>query len=86
VEKTGGVDEAVGRRGRVLTLIAMTLSGSMILVDQTSIPLAVPDIVQGLQSDADVAQWVLTANVLLLAALMVFGGRLGDRSGSAGCS
>ncbi len=59
----------------------MTLSASMILVDQTSIPLAIPHIVDGLDSNPDLAQWVLTANVLLLAALMVFGGRLGDLIG-----
>jgi EmrB/QacA subfamily drug resistance transporter len=53
----------------------------MILVDQTAVPLAIPDIVQALNSDPDVAQWVLTANILPLAALMVFGGRLGDLIG-----
>src|SRR5262245_41649221 len=68
-------------RARVITLAAMTLSASMILVDQTSIPLAIPHIVDGLDTNPDLSQWILTANVLPLAALMVFGGRLGDLIG-----
>lgn len=72
---------SLSARVRWVTLAAMTLSASMILVDQTSIPLAIPHIVDGLDSNPDLAQWVLTANVLLLAALMVFGGRLGDLIG-----
>ena len=72
---------SLSARVRWVTLAAMTLSASMILVDQTSIPLAIPHIVNGLDSNPDLAQWVLTANVLLLAALMVFGGRLGDLIG-----
>ncbi len=71
----------VGSRARTVTLVAMTLSASMILVDQTAIPLALPDVVEGLNAGSDLAQWVLTANVLPLAALMVFGGRLGDLIG-----
>jgi EmrB/QacA subfamily drug resistance transporter len=64
-----------------LTLVAMTLANSMILVDQTAVPLATPDVVQGLGAPLDLAQWLLTANILPLAALMVFGGRLGDLLG-----
>ncbi len=36
------------KRNMRLTLIAMTLSSSMILVDQTAVPLATPDAIQGL--------------------------------------
>lgn len=55
----------------------MTLAGSVILVDQTAVPLATPDIVKELGASGQ-AQWVLTANLLPLAALMVVGGRIGD--------
>lgn len=79
--KSKGDTASLTPRARVVTLVAMTLSASMILVDQTSIPLAIPHIVSGLDSNPDLAQWVLTANVLPLAALMVFGGRLGDLIG-----
>jgi EmrB/QacA subfamily drug resistance transporter len=64
-----------------LTLVAMTLANSMILVDQTAVPLAIPHIVGGLHASDDLAQWVLTANILPLAAFMVLGGRLGDIRG-----
>jgi MFS family permease len=53
----------------------------MILVDQTAVPLATPDVVRDLNADIDLGQWLLTANILPLAALMVFGGRLGDLLG-----
>src|SRR3954453_3154467 len=64
-----------------LTLVAMTLANSMILVDQTAVPLAIPHVVGGLHASDALAQWVLTANVLTLAAFMVLGGRLGDTRG-----
>src|ERR1700761_9481286 len=64
-----------------LTLVAMTLASSMILVDQTAVPLASPDVVQGLGGNIDQGQWILTANILPLAAFMVLGGRLGDLFG-----
>jgi EmrB/QacA subfamily drug resistance transporter len=64
-----------------LTLVAMTLASSMILVDQTAVPLASPDVVQGLGGNIADGQWVLTANILPLAAFMVLGGRVGDLFG-----
>lgn len=64
-----------------LTLVAMTLSSSMILVDQTAVPLASPDAIQALGGGVSEGQWLMTANILPLAALMVFGGRLGDLFG-----
>jgi EmrB/QacA subfamily drug resistance transporter len=68
-------------RDRRLTLAAMTLSSSMILVDQTAVPLASPDAIRGLGASLSDGQWLMTANILPLAALMVFGGRLGDLFG-----
>src|ERR1700735_1070864 len=64
-----------------VTLVAMTLASSMILVDQTAVPLASPDVVQGLGGNVADGQWILTANILPLAAFMVLGGRLGDLFG-----
>jgi EmrB/QacA subfamily drug resistance transporter len=69
------------RRDMRLTLAAMTLASSMILVDQTSVPLAAPHAIHDLHASISDAQWLLTANILPLAALMVFGGRLGDLFG-----
>ena len=61
-----------------ITLIAMTVSSAMILVDQTSVPLAIPDAMSDLGGQTSAGQWILTANMLPLAAFMVLGGRLGD--------
>src|ERR1700760_546361 len=64
-----------------ITLAAMTLSSSMILVDQTAVPLATPHAILDLHAQISQSQWLMTANILPLAALMVFGGRLGDLFG-----
>src|SRR3954447_7330886 len=64
-----------------MTLVAMTLSNSMILVDQTAVPLATPDAIRDLGGSLSESQWLLTANILPLAAFMVLGGRLGDLFG-----
>jgi EmrB/QacA subfamily drug resistance transporter len=64
-----------------ITLAAMTLASSMILVDQTAVPLAAPHAIAGLHAQVTEGQWLMTANILPLAALMVFGGRLGDLFG-----
>ncbi len=64
-----------------VTLAAMTLSSSMILVDQTAVPLATPDAIRDLGGSLSQSQWLLTANILPLAAFMVLGGRLGDLFG-----
>src|SRR6201990_3294673 len=69
------------RRNMKLTLAAMTLASSMILVDQTAVPLAAPHAILDLHADISKSQWLMTRNLLPLAALMVFGGRLGDLFG-----
>ena len=59
----------------------MNFANSMILVDQTAVPLAIPHTIADLGGLVSTSQWVLTANVLPLAAFMVFAGRLGDQLG-----
>lgn len=71
----------IGGAAMRVTLAAMTLASSMILVDQTAVPLASPDAIDALGGSVDQGQWLMTANILPLAALMVFGGRLGDLFG-----
>jgi EmrB/QacA subfamily drug resistance transporter len=73
--------EPVSARNAWLTLVAMTLASSMILVDQTAVPLASPDVVLGLHGNLADGPWILTANILPLAAFLVLGGRLGDALG-----
>ena len=78
---SGGGAGAVSHRAMWVTLVAMTLSNSMILVDQTAVPLATPDAIRDLGGSLSESQWLLTANILPLAAFMVLGGRLGDLFG-----
>src|ERR1700712_5456173 len=68
-------------RGKTITLVAMTLASSMILVDQAAVPLATAHAVSDLGGSLSDGQWILTANILPLAALMIVGGQLGDRYG-----
>jgi EmrB/QacA subfamily drug resistance transporter len=62
-------------------LVAMTLANAMILVDQTAVPLALPNIMTSLRVGPEGVQWVLNGSLLPLAGLLVFGGRLGDLVG-----
>ncbi|MBM3667836.1 MAG: DHA2 family efflux MFS transporter permease subunit [Actinobacteria bacterium] len=78
---SGRSDAPISDSARRWTLVAMTLANSMILVDQTAVPLAVPDLIQDLGGQLDEGPWILTANILPLAALVVLGGRLGDLLG-----
>lgn len=68
------------RAARVV-LWAMTLANAMVLVDQTAVPLALPQIMRDFSVGTTSVQWVLTASLLPLAGLLVFGGKLGDTVG-----
>jgi MFS family permease len=62
-----------------VVLWSMTLANAMILVDQTAVPLALPNIIQDFHVGTQQVQWVMNASLLPLAGLLVLGGRLGDR-------
>ena len=69
------------RQRMTLVLAAMTAANAMILVDQTAVPLALPDIMKTFGVGSQEVQWVLNGSLLPLAGLLVFGGRLGDLVG-----
>lgn len=59
----------------------MTVANAMVLVDQTTVPLILPSIIQSFQVGSQLVQWVISGSLLPLAGLLVFGGRLGDLIG-----
>jgi EmrB/QacA subfamily drug resistance transporter len=63
------------------TLVAAIIGSSLAFVDGTVVNVALPAIQRDLGADASDAQWVIEAYALLLAALLLVGGALGDRYG-----
>jgi hypothetical protein len=50
--------DSTRRADAALTLAAMTLANSMILVDQTAVPLATADVISGLGGSISEGQWI----------------------------
>lgn len=73
-------DTVAGSR-RWLVLIAMTGSLSMIMLDQTVVTVALPSMARDLPLTSHGQQWVLSAYVLAIAALVAVGGRAADLLG-----
>src|SRR5262245_34952846 len=61
-----------------LVLVAMTGALAMIMLDQTVVTVALPTMARDLSLSPTGQQWVVSAYVLALAALVALGGRLGD--------
>ena len=65
-------------RARWLTLLALSLGISMIVVDATIVNVAIPSIVRDLGLDGSGAQWIVSIYPLVFAALLITLGRTGD--------
>ena len=63
------------------TLIACCCSQFMILLDVTTLNVALPSIQRELDVSSDDLVWVINAYVLSLASLILVAGTLGDRYG-----
>jgi EmrB/QacA subfamily drug resistance transporter len=63
------------------TLVAMTGSLSMMMLDTTVVGVALPTIQVDLHMSSAMAGWLVTSFVLTLACLLAIGGRVGDRFG-----
>lgn len=76
-------DESVAcsEAARRWTLIAAIVGSGMAFVDGTIVNVALPAIQQALDATTADAQWVMEAYALLLSALILVGGVLGDRFG-----
>ena len=73
--------EEHGAPRRWLTLLAMTGSLSMIMLDVTVVGVSLPAIQQDLGLSAGQLQWVVNAYILALASLVALGGRAADSYG-----
>ncbi len=63
------------------TLLAAILGSSMAFIDGTVVNVALPAVQRDLGTDAAGAQWVVEGYALMLSALLLVGGALGDRLG-----
>ena len=70
-----------GARSRTLILTAMIFAVAMMFIDQTIVSIAAPTIQHKLGLSASGMQWAINADLLTLAALFAFGGRLADIAG-----
>ena len=63
------------------TLVSAVLGSSMAFMDGTVVNVALPAIQRGFDASGADAQWIIESYALLLAALLLVGGVLGDRFG-----
>src|SRR6266403_1532810 len=68
-------------RGGAWVLAATILGSSMVFIDGTVVNVALSALQTKLNATATDVQWVVEAYTLFLAALLLFGGSLGDRFG-----
>ena len=70
-----------GRKLGPWILAATILGSSMVFIDGTVVNVALPALQTNLKATAVDVQWVVEAYALLLAALLLLGGSLGDHLG-----
>lgn len=68
-------------RSRWLSLTVLATALGMIVMDGTVVSVSLPVIVEDLHLSLDDAQWVTASYAVVLAALLLTAGRLGDRYG-----
>ncbi len=69
------------KRRMWLTLFAMCFALFMIMLDNTVVNVALPTIQKDLHPSQAGLQWIINAYILVFAALILLGGKLGDRFG-----
>jgi EmrB/QacA subfamily drug resistance transporter len=77
----GAADGRCAPRAGPWVLAATILGSSMAFIDGTVVNVALPALQAQLQATSAQVQWVVQAYALLLAALILVGGSLGDRFG-----
>lgn len=80
--RSASADAATGRRGNPWwALVSVALGVVMVGLDGTVVSIANPRIAQDLNASLSDLQWITNSYLLALAALLIFGGKLGDRYG-----
>lgn len=62
-------------------LVAMAIALSLVFIDQTAVSIALPQIQRDLNTSNQTLHWIINAYLLSLAAVVIFGGKLGDLFG-----
>lgn len=62
-------------------LLAMSSALAMVFIDQTALAVALPAIQRELNLTNNLTQWVINAYLLALSAVILLGGKIGDRLG-----
>ena len=81
VIRAGAADAPCPKRAAPWVLAATVLGSSITFIDSTVVNVALPVLQRELGTDIVGAQWVVEAYQLLLSALILVGGSLGDRLG-----
>ena len=74
-------EASCARKAGPWVMAATILGSSMAFIDETAVTVALPAVQSSLGATAVGAQWVVEAYTLLLAALVLVGGSLGDHVG-----
>ena len=74
-------DSSNSRAGQTIVLIVTILGSSMAFVDGTVVNVALPALQNAFHASISDVQWVVESYALLLAALLLVGGSLGDSFG-----
>ncbi len=72
---------SAGRQVERWVLVASILGSSMAFIDGTVVNVALPALQQALGATATEVQWVVESYALVMAALLLLGGALGDKLG-----
>jgi EmrB/QacA subfamily drug resistance transporter len=81
VMRAGATDALCSKRAAPWVLAATILGSSITFIDSTVVNVALPVLQRDLGTDIVGAQWIVEAYSLMLSALILVGGSLGDRLG-----
>jgi EmrB/QacA subfamily drug resistance transporter len=81
VIRSGSADAPCSKRAAPWVLAATILGSSITFIDSTVVNVALPVLQRELRTDIAGAQWIVEAYALMLSALILVGGSLGDRLG-----